>query len=90
MCQKIPPIQLLAENPAEPGKLTLQFRIMEESLPDLLGGKVPDAGLDLSPIMEGIFGENFFHFYVLRWLHEQRTRLTFCKKSQCLFPVFCF
>ena len=88
MCQKIPPIQLLAENPAEPGKLTLQFRIMEESLPDLLGGKVPDAGLDLSPIMEGIFGENFFHFYVLRLprrLREYRTRLT-----QYLFPPFCF
>ena len=56
MCQRIPTVQMRARNPREPGKFSLGFR-MEDG----------DFTLDFSPLLRGIFAENFLDFYVLRY-----------------------
>ena len=65
MCQAIPPLQLQPDNPAEPGKLSVRFRLGTFMEPLGLGMELPDV--DLTAFAEGLFGENFFDFVVLRY-----------------------
>ena len=58
ICQLIPPIHLTARNPANPGQLSMRFRLDET-----LG---VDTDLDMTQFMNGVFGRNFFEFFVLR------------------------
>ena len=65
VCQGIPALALRPESPSEPGKLSIRFRL-NRVLSGLFGIKA-QGDVDMTGLMEGIFGENFFDFTVLRY-----------------------
>lgn len=73
ICQRIPMIHLTARNPANPGQLSLRFRL-DESL------GVEDIDLDLTQFMNGVFGKNFFEFYVLSTDYQNYALVWNCKR----------
>lgn len=72
ICQSIPPIHLSARNPANPGQLSLRFRLDET-----LG---VDTNLDLTQFMNGVFGRNFFEFFVLSTDYQNYAVVWNCKR----------
>ena len=58
-CQEIPAIFLSPRDPNQPGKFSMRFKTNELGL---------GFEMDISAVMHGLFGKNFFEFVVLRSL----------------------
>lgn len=72
-CTTIPPVFLTARNPAEPGKLSIRYRT-GEYLPEI------DFKIDLTELVTGILGRNFFEFYVLSTDYQNYAIVWNCKR----------
>ena len=59
ICQKIPPIYLAPSSKNDPGRLSIIFDT--KYIPYI------ETSVDLTKYVNGIFGSNFFEFYVLRY-----------------------
>ena len=62
-CQKIPKLYLRAVNASEPGRLSITFDTA--TLPG--SHQLGIDNIDVTEVVNGIFGDKFFEFYVLRY-----------------------
>jgi len=70
-CQEIPAIYLSPRDPNQPGKFSMRFRTDELGL---------GFELNLDEVMNGMFGKNFFEFYVLSTDYQNYAVIWNCKR----------
>merc|ERR1719244_2589973 len=70
-CQEIPGIYLSNLDPNNPGKFAMRFKTDELGM---------GFEMDLSAVVHGIFGKNFFTFYVLSTDYQNYAVVWNCKR----------
>jgi len=70
-CQEIPALYLSARDPRKPGQFSMRFQTRELGL---------GFDMDLSAVLHGVFGKNFFEFYVLSTDYQNYAVIWNCKR----------
>ena len=83
ICQRIPGINLAPRSENDPGRLSIVFDT--SYIPYI------ESHFDLTKYVNGIFGDNFFEFYVLRYIYVRSLvmRRPFCFNTGHAVLIFC-